>query len=345
MEKKAALIATMPKSGTWYINCFMWLYAELMRTPDRYITKNPITHKKIPQIQKAIRRHEKAKQFAENLQSQNLLKFLYHKLLHEPSILNRRLGFDANLKINRIFSTLDSILVVQAECPGFREYIHDEHRVMWDALSYRSNGYTIGNSAEQIEQIDPSSQSKVVYCYRNPLDQMLSFYRHRSQHKNPLERSICDHDGNIIRPIHDLQDFIFEAGALDSFIKQYYTYKAMHEKFPHTILLISYEQLIRDPHRSFQSILKHLSIEPFSTKTEKIFKIAIEETTIDKMREVENKLGRISSHHPISKHERRIRNGKPGAWVDHYSDADVQRIDNRLNDFGISLNHFDLGYI
>jgi Sulfotransferase domain len=228
-------------------------------------------------------------------------------------------------------------------CPGFATY-HGKYRESWDALQFYVEGFDGGKyQIQEIGIANPFINPKVriVYVYRNPLDQAVSFFHHSLHHKDDRHRYYTDGKGQRT-PILSVKQYIHETG-IEAYIKQFFTYYIMRDWFPDNILTLKYEDLIRDPNAHFKKILHHFGHIPTTFKHQTAYKEALRLSSKDSMIKVENSLGRSLGDDQQDKRNRHIRDGSIGRWKEYLTDEDCDKIEERLQHFGLTLTQFEIG--
>lgn len=232
-------------------------------------------------------------------------------------------------------------IVNHAEFPGLEAMEVDEEKLQqWKDLSYSnflpwvSNGSKHKEIVTKINSLDPEflKHCRVVFIFRNPLDQLLSHYKHFNS-APPDERV----DASVETPSISLENFIFTENALSSYIKMFYTFHVAIQKFPDYILCIPYEKLITDKPAVLYRIIKHLDL-PFD---EAVFTKAMELTSMENLKQMEDKLD-ISLIGVRKNKTRHIRNGGIGIWQTKMTPEIIYSIENELNKFDLSLTMFYL---
>jgi hypothetical protein len=306
-------VATLLKAGTWYSRSFFWLYEQLLMNSDEASERWGI-----------IRRSTSALAPAPI----DLAKAITSRQLHDKQDLR-------HLKMRPLY-------VCHAVCPGYSEAA-DPMRAKWDKLAFYTPGYNygeelMGNDAKKPLNPLRNDAARIVYLYRNPLDQFVSCWEHAKKHVDERNRQKLLADGTLAS-ITDFNDFVFEASALDSFIKHYHSFLYMKTNFPDNVIMIAYEELTRSPHVAFGRMLTHFD-RPVATELERhCVAEALRLCSFDSMRNVEKKIGRSVSNDQSGSH---IRDGRIGQWRDHLGEEDVQRVEQRLNEFDLSLEQFTL---
>lgn len=274
---------------------------------------------------------------------------VYHDLLNgkTPSISQFK-----HQNCNKHLFGKNDFSVEHSECPGFK-YIETDRKnlALWNRLNYYTSGWK--GEANRLKKLDSHMDqhvskhvaslnkefletTKIVFVYRNPLDQLVSYFRH-------LQHSITDDhhykSGKNASKI-SLEDFIFYEGALDSYIKQFYTFHKVSQSFPELILFIPYEELINNKTTALTRIINHLGL-PYNQKA--LIK-AMELTSIEKIKEIENKQNKPLARDQKIDSERHVRsnNGGVGAWQSNMNLKMVQKIESTLNKYSLSLDMFYL---
>lgn len=175
---------------------------------------------------------------------------------------------------------------------------------------------------------------KTVFVYRNPLDQMVSHFKHTKSF--PADVDLND---NERAQLNDLAKFMLQEGALDSYIKLYLTFHLMQTQNDN-LLFVAYEDLMRDPGHNIQRIMQHLDI-PYDPST---FNDALNLSAKQNMRALETKLkhGLLAVNNETLHISRHVRNGDIGVWQQYLEPETVQQVEDRLQTFGLSLSMFDL---
>jgi hypothetical protein len=109
-------------------------------------------------------------------------------------------------------------------------------------------------------------------------------------------------------------------------------------KFPEMILFVPYEELITNKEEALSRIINHLRI----LYNEKDFFKAIKLTSIDNMRALEKRMGHALLSNQKVPSESHIRNGGIGVWQSYLTPQTVLKIENQMNQFGLSLKMFYL---
>jgi hypothetical protein len=289
-DYKAGIIATMPRSGTWYNHYFF---------------------------------------------------DFYHQLLQGKTDLNAKVT-SAPISAKDTIG-LDFMLICHATCPGFHHY-QGKHREAWDKLVFYVNGFNHAKDIieHNIKFLDPflNKDARIVYLYRNPLDQAISFFRHAQNHKDQQHRYRKDSQGNMVL-MTNVKEYIHHVG-LEAYIKQFLTYKIMKDMWPDNILMVTYKNLTRDPKATFMKILKHFGHDIDNPSRLEKLDIALALSSKDSMKNIENNIGYAFGDDQIDPKERHVRDGAIGKWKGYFNNDDLKSIEDKLNLFDLSLADFEL---
>lgn len=291
-KTRVGLIATMPRSGTWFHRYFFYVYDQIGRGRRR---------------------------------------------------MNTDVNFDAFFEVKETIG-LDYLQMNHLKCPGFLECYRGEYRERWDRLEFMNEGYDHGSRviAPCKDLFDPlkNPDVRIAYCSRNPLDQAVSIFRHLQNHVLRDLTYTRSEDGRPVR-IESVREFI-RLKALESYMKQYFTFKVMTAEFPGNIIWYRYEELVNDPAAVFERVLRFFGHDTDHPRNKEIFQHALRMTSRESMMKLENQLGRALGGDQTDPRERHIRDGKVGKWKKHLEPGDLEWIEARLNELGISLDEFAL---
>ena len=233
-------------------------------------------------------------------------------------------------------------------CPGFLEHYNGEHRAAWDDLDFYTPAYNFGYERfiEGNEAVfDPRRNQalRIVYLYRNPLDQMVSFYRHIEKHRQLAARTFVDETG-VERPFESLSDFVETAG-IAAYIKQFFSYAAMAsgpgETAADNILMMPYERLLRDGDNSYTRILEFLGFALDDDRARAAFAKARNASKMESLRVLEQAMPGALARDQSAADETHMRGGEVGKWKAALDDGDLALISDRLAQFGIGLADFE----
>ena len=233
-------------------------------------------------------------------------------------------------------------------CPGFAERYRAGHRAAWDALEFYTPAYNFGYERfiEGNEAVfDPRRNQalRIVFLYRNPLDQMVSFYRHIEKHRQLAARTFVDETGNE-RHFESLSHFIETAG-IAAYIKQYFSYAAMAagqgEHGPGNILMVPYERLLRDGDKSYARILDFLGFALDDDRARAAFAKARNASKVESLKVLEQAMPGALARDQSAAGETHMRGGEIGKWQTALGDRDLELISARLAQFDLCLDSFE----
>tara|TARA_B100000989_G_scaffold299059_1_gene292672 strand:+ start:3302 stop:4291 length:990 start_codon:yes stop_codon:yes gene_type:complete len=302
--KNPILISTMTRSGTWYNREFYYFYNELLKgRKKKDIFNNMVaTHKK--------------------------LKYRI------PTDMNK-LGFD--------------IMFIQHWlCPGFVENYNGKYKKKWNELNFYSS-HVPGKFTEYMklknveEKVNPykNSNSKVIFYFRNPLDQNVAYFKGIQDHKDRNLLSYMNKETNKREYFKNISHFLKTVG-MDMYIKHFLSFKLTEELFPNNILLMSYENMVRDPEENFIKSLKFLGHNIKLKKYESEFFEALDLSSKESIMALEKRYGHAISRSFNTNNAKHIKDAKVGKWEGILNDDDLKYIDLRLNEFGLKLDNFQI---
>ena len=169
-----------------------------------------------------------------------------------------------------------SLIVGHGYCPGYESNISNQWHAKWSELPNSDNWFnalsTYNFSNNPQYNFATNKNLKVVFVYRNPYDCLLSLYDHLQEHKNY----------NLANKSFD--SFVVE--VLPHYIKSYVSFREMKAKYEENILLIKYENLIKERENYLRKICKFISLD-LEDNFNSAFDNAYEYTDISKMKLLE----------------------------------------------------------
>ncbi len=230
-------------------------------------------------------------------------------------------------------------------CPGFLEYCRGAMRDRWDALGFYNPGFDYGYGRfiagnEAVFSPLENPAIRLVYIYRNPLDQCVSFFRHTAKHCQDSTRSFVDGAGAEIE-IADERDYLRRVG-MEAYVKQYVTFHVMKERYGENLFMLPYEEMVRNRDGSFRAMLAFLNFEIDSDKKEACFQMALNASAAESLRNLEKSLGASLGRDQADAGESHIRGGKIGKWRQYYDHTDIDYAKAVLAEFGLSLDAYQI---
>jgi len=242
-------------------------------------------------------------------------------------------AWDANLKDSLEFKWF---LISHNYCPGFDSLCGGEFRKKWNSLGiqgYEHNDINYIFLLEKFKNIlypHLNKDVKIIFLYRNPLDQIISLSNHFKKHISPPENAALE----------DKQSFTM---YIDSYIKMYLSYDYMKNNYPDNIKFIKYEKLVANPKNIIEDILKYYDFDLSIDNRMELFEKTLELVTPKALRKLELKMGKtLAGDQKLSStKESHMRGGKTGNWKEFFSEDELYMIEKRFNEFNLTLNQFD----
>lgn len=168
---------------------------------------------------------------------------------------------------------------------------------------------------------------KVIFLIRDPRDLVVSNYYQKKYRGFKYEKGIDKKNF-----LGDISEFIrYEYGGLPNIVS-YYNIWQQQMNVPKSFQIIKYEDLKQNPLPILKSVFDLLGI---SQPSEETFKRAIEESTFEKMRQIEEqnvlnnqRLGRVDA----GKEEGlKTRKGKVGSYKEELSEGDIAWMEDYIS--------------
>lgn len=301
---RQVLIATMPRSGTWYNHLFLWSYDWLLRHKWRHA---------ITGVRPSI-----------------VDDVLYGGALDKTHKLTNKKDYRKTLG--------SDLYICHSRCPGY-DPAEDQFGGEWNKIKF-SLPYDSHDVFLKGVDLDPANNpdARIVYMHRNPLDHFISYFRVTQAHKwaeAPRSKIV---DGAEVR-VSDLHDWVFNASALESYLKQFHTFRIMAERYPANVLMVPYERFSSDPKAGFLQILAHIGAPVDGPLKRRAFETAFAMTAKGTLMDIEKKMGR-SLGNELNGDEKHIGDGGTGRWINRFSDIELAMIEHEFARFGHSLADF-----
>ena len=130
--------------------------------------------------------------------------------------------------------------------------------------------------------------------------------------------------------------------GLEAYMKQFLTFKLMKALYPENILLLTYESLVRNPKATFLSVLNHFGHDIGNPVHLTTMEKALTLSSQKSMKQIENLVGHALADDQIERNGSHIRDGSTGQWKALLNSDDLGKIQQRLEDFGLSLADFEV---
>jgi len=228
-------------------------------------------------------------------------------------------------------------LVSHNYCPGFESLCSGEFRKKWNNIikdkledNNDTNYIFLIEKFRNVLYPNLNKNTKIIFLYRNPLDQIISLSKHFKNHISPLANSGLDNNESIIL-------------LINQYLKMYLTYDYMKKQYPDNIKMVSYEKLVKDPKDMIKDILEYYNFDLTIDNRMELFEKTLELVTPKALRELELRMGKtLAGDQKVSSaKESHMRGGKTGNWKEFFSEDELYLIEKRFNEFNLTLNQFE----
>jgi hypothetical protein len=261
--------------------------------------------------------------------------YCYNNLYKSRSIVDDKIpDFNYYDKINMAVHHSHTVF------PSFTHIYKSGHRNDWDHLDFYVNGYNYGYSFLEANKKYFSPQHnpdlRVVYIYRNPLDQAVSFFQHAQNHKDEKHRYIVQNGQK--KYFQDVNDFIITVG-ITSYLKQFLSFYLVREQYSDQLLFVPYEELKRDLKATYKNILHFMGHEITPLNNNYIMD-ALKFIDMKNLKSLEVKLGHSIGDDQLLFGESHMRGGQIGKWKEHLNNSSLRFVQQKLEKFNLSLDFF-----
>lgn len=178
--------------------------------------------------------------------------------------------------------------------PGY-DYFHAGLNYAFTPVDLDARGY-VAIDTEALDRapwLDP--YQRIVLVYRDPLEQLDSFYDYSRDHAIEANRTFHG------RPVAEVRfgEFAF-GGALASYAKQFISYQNMAVRLPAQVRLVSYDRLMKAPVEELADILDFLMVEGRVDRS--ILALATTLARPEHLQAVERELGRSLDGNHTAQH-------------------------------------------
>ncbi len=246
----------------------------------------------------------------------------------------------------------DLFVVAHLFCPDYKKYLSIDLKDKLDETkTANAPGYDWASdhivSHNWLDICNPlrNNHAKIVFIYRNPLDQITSYARRlwndeARKQKDPKNITfLLDKHGKRI-PVDQVNQFIRLGGAA-SYFRSFMTYYIMKDRLADQLMFVKYEDIVRYREKKLFEIAEFLLDDGKGCNIDKInLKLAADMTRIENLKKIETLTGKGISHHQGSPKEQHIFNGSIGQWKEALKDDDVDYVLSYLDDFDIPSNYF-----
>ncbi len=250
----------------------------------------------------------------------------------------------------------DALGVGHSFCPGWRKHLSESLRThLSDHIFPGTRGIDwfqsfFDNLGPVVDPIS-AADTKVVLVYRNPLDQIFSYFRPRWSAKYISEKNLqwptvpmpgmLQEENQFFR-FFETPAATLRGGAANSYCIQLATFFHMRQLAPDNIALIRYEDIINNKYDTLLFIAKFFDFYQDTEQFNQSFTKAIQLTAKERMSALETQLGHginlKTSENNGWKDNVHIRSGAESEWREVFDDEDVAFIRERLAFFNIPVH-------
>lgn len=221
--------------------------------------------------------------------------------------------------------------------PEFENLASNSFQKKWGKLRFwNDNHFNYGRNviASNYGSLTPSKNRdlKIIYLYRNPLDQAISAHRHFLNHIDNTAR-------NPVRML-EIDQFIrfFQA---EGYLKQFLTFHHMKANGHNNLLMIPYEYIFRNMYEGMMKTLKFVGSAPNTDHEHNAFEQALHFISKDNLQTFEKTLGRPLGDDQIDKdNESHIRGGEINKWKKILRKDTIQYVQNLFHAHDLDLESF-----
>ena len=236
--KKLPILATIPRSGTWFLRYALAFLSHLNRGGRIYDRLS-----------------------GEISGDPSGAPFDFRRFKGGPLFLMR-----GTLPSHHLF-------IGHTVCPGFADISGDY--AWWSNTAFHVAGYDYLHeglnydytptdlaaheymrlSVSALERASAAGRGQPqALVYRNPLAQAASYFRYCLEHRSPAYNRLAG------RPLVGMpfRDYLFDS-ALPSYAKQFISFQAMAARYPGLVRLVPYERLVAKPEEVLINLLNHLA--------------------------------------------------------------------------------------
>lgn len=163
--------------------------------------------------------------------------------------------------------------------------------------------------------------AKMILLYRNPLDQIVSWYFYEYINKRKMEVDLDDILDTLIR----------------NYSRHYYRTKLLHSVNPEQTFLVSYEELISKPLKKMVEILSFLELPV----DEQLINLCINASSRKAVQKEESEKGTTIHSNSLSV-KSFIRSGDIGDWKNYLSGESFKKAEILFESYNVKLRDFVL---
>jgi hypothetical protein len=176
-------------------------------------------------------------------------------------------------------------------------------------------------------QISAWENSRVIFLYRNPFDQAVSFYEqlfvksHKAREEHAAYFGYCKNPSEMLRAI------------TPTYLKFYLSHKETYFQHPDKVLFIPYERLKTSTKESLYRFLRFIGHTPYEAALNE----AVNCSTINKIKDLEKKEGQTLGWDLSNPAESHMSEGKIGRYNECFETDDILWLQQTYAQYGINL--------
>jgi hypothetical protein len=215
--------------------------------------------------------------------------------------------------------------------PGY-DYLHEGMNYRYTPVELAPYRYTPIRVPALERSAKQGHGRRIVFVYRNPLDQAASYYRYCQNHRDPAYNTYKGRPLTTV-PFHE---YLFEC-ALLSYAKQFLSFQILAARHPDLVGLLPYERLMSRPVEVMTDVLDHLSGAPANRPA---LGDALWLARSEHMKAIERELGH-SLDGTRNGHRSHIRQANARRRDDWFDDATRSEVMTVLRVRGVDLDLFE----
>tara|TARA_B100000214_G_scaffold362516_1_gene327034 strand:+ start:460 stop:1359 length:900 start_codon:yes stop_codon:yes gene_type:complete len=227
--------------------------------------------------------------------------------------------------------------------PEFDKLYDGKLKQKWGSLEFYCNAFNNGYiNVEKFPEIFSPIQNpelKIIYLYRNPLDNCVSAFHHYKNHRLNGHRVYRHKITGQLTPFTSPSEYM-RNGGLEGYIKQFFTFYVMRGQ--KNLLMIRYEDLVSDPVSTFTKIIEFMGFEIDNEIKYSAVKTASQMSRPDNLRQIELGIGHGLADDQTIAGGSTMHGGEVGKWRGELTEEDVDYCFNFFERFGISKDFFVL---
>ena len=211
----------------------------------------------------------------------------------------------------------------------------------WSDLDFHTGGYDARDDTPNHYSIRSNINLSVIYVYRNPLDQIVSFYDHSINH---LDKALMAPPAKFgsSQPYRSASDLAMRGGA-ESYLKQYLTFRYFADQNLPQLMMVKYEDQMRDPHTQFDEILRFSGANIDPDRRRQLIADAVTLSNPASVSQIEKSENRaIGDDQKIGDGQSHLRGGAIGKWRTRLSAEAVDYIWRLFGKYNVTESDFVL---